>query len=316
MMVEEAGEPQPKKMKTSFGDQVIGSLSAGGNEEIEVQVKEEVISEDDNILLGPSAGAWQVEDDNKLQHCLLCYKAIKESELSPVLTNDKVVANLDVVFVLRKMLNVPSLKLQDYLENFGCPDKWVKYCRKCLCLVDKALRIQKEISKLENKLRECQAKMKEEIEANFQVNTKSTISMYPNQDVTRITEETREYVISSLSSSTGHGEIEQVEVVPLVTNDPLEESPIKSSQLVINDLLEDFPSPAQSPDDDNPEELNSLSLDKILDQGNYKCPSCPFMETMSLSQFYSHVIFHKSKLIKISTSLIFFKNIVFFNFNV
>lgn len=128
---------------------------------------------------------------SEVTNCLLCNCIRKSTDFTPSLAHSRTEANFQVYFVLRKMLNVPKSKLMDYLVNFGDPRQWIQTCRDCLSVVDKAVRLQRDISKLEEKLRECQTEMRERI-------TKSTTGKTKQHtligNINRVTVETRELV--------------------------------------------------------------------------------------------------------------------------
>ncbi len=63
-------------------------------------------------------------------------------------------SNLEVIFILRKLLEVPGVHLENHLKECGTdPEDWIRLCDKCTELTRNARKLDAEIKKLEKQLR-------------------------------------------------------------------------------------------------------------------------------------------------------------------
>lgn len=87
--------------------------------------------------------------------CLLCcsgvnsnQKPVKESNDPGLLSN-----SLSVIFLLKKVLQVPDIQLQNNLQECGNPDQWIILCDQCADLSRKAKELHSQIVKTARQLR-------------------------------------------------------------------------------------------------------------------------------------------------------------------
>lgn len=72
--------------------------------------------------------------------------------------------SLKVIFVLRKLLKVPREQLANQLEEKGYnPDRWIRFCDKCVKIINNAKELDEEIRIYENELRNDEKKIVETI---------------------------------------------------------------------------------------------------------------------------------------------------------
>ncbi len=86
--------------------------------------------------------------------CLLCGTLSTENEEIKTSAKKFLGSNLDVVFVLRNVLEVPRIQLESQLKKCGGdnPENWIRLCETCSQLTRTGRKLNEEISKLENQL--------------------------------------------------------------------------------------------------------------------------------------------------------------------
>lgn len=127
-------------------------------------------------------------------HCLLCFKTTDENTMKSIPSITEI--NFQVMFILKKMLDIPSDTLADYLERFGHPREWITFCNTCVPKVNKAIVIQKEINRLEENLRACQKELLNTIKKSWKDDQgKPNLS---SNHVLRVTIEARNLVLTGL----------------------------------------------------------------------------------------------------------------------
>ncbi len=125
-------------------------------------------------------------------HCLLCFKTTDENTMKSIPSITEM--DFQVMFVLKKMLNIPSNALADYLERFGNPREWITFCNACIPKVNKAIVIQKEINRLEENLRTCQKELVNTIKKSWK--DEQEMSTLSSNHVTRVTIQARNFVLT------------------------------------------------------------------------------------------------------------------------
>ncbi len=94
--------------------------------------------------------------------CFLCCTSFSQKELH----RTTVTYNLDVVFLLRNLLHVPSIHLESQLKESGHnPEDWISLCDQCTQLIKNARELDKELQKIQMQLRSIQKQVLEKIRA-------------------------------------------------------------------------------------------------------------------------------------------------------
>lgn len=152
------------------------------------------------------------------KRCLICYAKLGalEDESSENLDSANgsppgkqfLAKDLNAIFILRNLLEIPSEQLETYLEN-GNPSEWsfVRFCGGCGDMVENAKKIYQEIldasrvfasikgdlvNTLKNSWRNCSTRNHEENEVSV-----GGIWGEAEQTMKRMVEETREFVVGS-----------------------------------------------------------------------------------------------------------------------
>lgn len=73
-------------------------------------------------------------------------------------------SNINVFFVLRKVLHVPSILLKDQLKESGInPQDWIRLCDQCTHLIKKGRHLHQEITKIEKQFRSVRKQIVENL---------------------------------------------------------------------------------------------------------------------------------------------------------
>ncbi len=74
--------------------------------------------------------------------------------------------NLDVIFLLRNLLQVPGIQLEAQLKECGAnPEDWISLCYQCTQLIKKARELDEELRKIQKHLKSIQNKVLDKIRA-------------------------------------------------------------------------------------------------------------------------------------------------------
>lgn len=73
---------------------------------------------------------------------------------------------LNVIFIVRKLLSLSSAECEGLLEKFGCPSTWLTVCDQCMGTVNEARNIFNRICELEKQLEGKRNEMKRKIVAS------------------------------------------------------------------------------------------------------------------------------------------------------
>ncbi len=83
-------------------------------------------------------------------NCFLCCSSNSENEAFRTSAKSLVESNLDVVFLLRNLLQVPRIQLERQLKKSGdSPENWMRFCSKCTQLTRYARKLDQKIKKIE-----------------------------------------------------------------------------------------------------------------------------------------------------------------------
>ncbi len=94
--------------------------------------------------------------------CFLCCSEADISTNENKLGNDLSVleSNLNAIFILRNLLQVPSSQLESYLiEDGRNPEKWITLCAQCTQLTRRAKELDQNIKRIEKELRIIQSQV-------------------------------------------------------------------------------------------------------------------------------------------------------------
>lgn len=107
----------------------------------------------------------------EISRCLICCQQLTSKTLDKLknegdLRKGLLATNLETVFVLRNVFEVPPELLQGYLEEYGiCPGEWgwVKFCERCEENVNEIRRIFQRILEASREFTRLKVEMVEEI---------------------------------------------------------------------------------------------------------------------------------------------------------
>lgn len=234
--------------------------------------------------------------------CILCNEGAYEEGISlQIKKSEADMDDLVVMFVLRKMLEIPGNKLQDFLSKVGQPKKWISSCVQCKTLILKAFQTQKIIEKLEAELRTTQNVFKEKVIATWNESEIVQETTQRNQPVSAqsrcyvATQEWPEIVVEN----------EGVDIppsFPLASPLPVEikTEMVSSGGEDISDLDRDASTSEEELSSN--EEWSSLvataktrDVKKSVLLQKYQCKLCPDLHQMKLHGFVQHILYHKRK---------------------
>lgn len=79
---------------------------------------------------------------------------------------------LFVIFILRKVLKVPTNQLESYLRSYGNPENWIRLCLPCTLLADQAktlYELQQNVTRKFEKAAQCIVDMVERTSLSSQL---------------------------------------------------------------------------------------------------------------------------------------------------
>ncbi|ODM90967.1 putative zinc finger protein [Orchesella cincta] len=97
-------------------------------------------------------------------HCLMCYKLVEGQ--GEVQSTEKLQENLNTIFILRKVLEVPNEQLQTYMKHCNGPSNWIGFCEACQPLIKDALEVNDKIVGLMKQLEKCKELVVDKIREN------------------------------------------------------------------------------------------------------------------------------------------------------
>ncbi len=110
----------------------------------------EVKIDPDDLL--PSDKLVEIKCAEQLEDfCLVCFSKVDRSKLPK--QNSLLSSSLNVIFLLRNLLQVPSEILIGNFKKCGSPAYWISLCEKCSELSSQAMEHHLQILKLVNQLR-------------------------------------------------------------------------------------------------------------------------------------------------------------------
>ncbi|CAL8085406.1 unnamed protein product [Orchesella dallaii] len=95
--------------------------------------------------------------ENSMEHhCLICYKKLIEDETGQKTTGDDGLHdNLNILLVLRRLLQVPSEDVKKCLRYCGNPTNWFRVCMECQPLIQNALNVNDKLVEVLKQLDKC-----------------------------------------------------------------------------------------------------------------------------------------------------------------
>lgn len=122
--------------------------------------------EDINVELGQETQVDEIKLGNELTFCFICgSKECLPNENNNFCSDTENTDNyssaisqqLNVIFILKHLLQVPSSSLQTYLVKLGNPTKWqINLCSHCTQLINQAKDLHFLILKISSKLKNVQ----------------------------------------------------------------------------------------------------------------------------------------------------------------
>ncbi len=112
----------------------------------------EIKVDPDDLLPQPPEELGIVKCEEKLgDFCLVCFSKVDRSKVPK--QNSLLSNNLNVIFILRNLLQVPSEILIDNFKKCGSPAYWISLCENCSQLTGQAMEHHLQILELVNQLR-------------------------------------------------------------------------------------------------------------------------------------------------------------------
>ncbi len=111
--------------------------------------------------------------------CLVCFSKVDRSKLPK--QRSLLSSNLNVIFLLRKVLQVPSELLIGNFKKCGSPAYWISLCENCSQLTGQAMEHHLQILNLVNQLRSILKLITDKIRYSSVLSTETFIS-YHAQD--------------------------------------------------------------------------------------------------------------------------------------
>lgn len=148
------------------------------------------------------------------KRCLICYVKLRgsedgspeESEVDTSSGKQFLAKDLNAIFILRNLLEVPSEQLETYLEH-GNPSEWtfVRFCVGCGEMVDNAKKIYQEILDASRVFASIKGEIVNTVKnswrtssiSNHEVQVPLGSSRGEAEKTRRMVEETREFVVGS-----------------------------------------------------------------------------------------------------------------------
>lgn len=134
-------------------------------------------------------------------HCLICYTT--KSSLDPGSPSScetvqdhitSVSRQLHVIFILRKLFQVPLKNLEEYLSTVGNPDEWIWLCPNCTEDTENAKQIYSELLQVSRKFRSFRTELIETVKITYKSRRKTNEAdkkAREEKDKNKITDEIR-----------------------------------------------------------------------------------------------------------------------------
>lgn len=125
--------------------------------------------------------------ENNWTRCLVCSQPSSQ-EWNPEKGSDdgtdicdQLVAQLNIHFVIRKLLQLPELACEQLISSHGNPSEWgTCYCPECTTLIDEAKQVSQQISTLFTKFQNLQQKLQDKVLDSYQENREEDRFSKPN----------------------------------------------------------------------------------------------------------------------------------------
>ncbi|CAL8085502.1 unnamed protein product [Orchesella dallaii] len=106
----------------------------------------------------------------KQLHCLMCYDKVVEEQTEEKATKE-LQENLNAIFILKRLLELPNEMLQTYLKHCKGPSNWIGICERCRPIMKEAFDANDKIMELMKQIEKCKALVVDKIKKNVEKKT-------------------------------------------------------------------------------------------------------------------------------------------------
>ncbi|CAL8085415.1 unnamed protein product [Orchesella dallaii] len=156
-------EPQPQQLATTFPTssakpKAVMQTTLEKQDDLTLEIKPFKTTNPLQVLPNPG--------NNTEHHCLICYKTFidTKSGTSQKITGDNGLrGNMNILVILRRLLDVPSEDVKKCLQYCGNPSNWFKVCTECQPLIQHALSVNDKLVEVLKQLNNCKDLIVEQI---------------------------------------------------------------------------------------------------------------------------------------------------------
>lgn len=92
-------------------------------------------------------------ENDQFKLCLICCSNVDTNKNHESSKTELISKNVQVIFLLRNLLQVPSFQLERNLKEYGNPETWICLCEQCTRLITQALDLHFQVIKITKKLK-------------------------------------------------------------------------------------------------------------------------------------------------------------------